>query len=178
MKTWNGYPEIFSSSQALEISRQYLLLRTVILQNIVAGPEFCKDSRFQWGSPYDIGSKRTNHQFGCFGEVCKSNILMPSKIPFIWKCVFLFFSFSFSSKIRDCVSNYASVGIFFLSSFSFFFFNRRIYESVNIFSLLLSGLQGYPSMEYLYLADSSLARVGSWKHLSICDFVLRNFVFF
>ena len=27
----------FSSSQALEISRQYLLLRTVILQNIVAG---------------------------------------------------------------------------------------------------------------------------------------------
>ena len=48
MKTWNGYPEIFSSSQALEISRQYLLLRTVILQNIVAGaPEFCKDSRFQ-----------------------------------------------------------------------------------------------------------------------------------
>ena len=28
---WNGYPEIFSFSQALEISRQYLLLRTVIL---------------------------------------------------------------------------------------------------------------------------------------------------
>ena len=32
----NGYPEIFSSSQALEISRQYLLLRTVILQKKVA----------------------------------------------------------------------------------------------------------------------------------------------
>ena len=29
---WNGYPERFSFSQALEISRQYLLLRTVILQ--------------------------------------------------------------------------------------------------------------------------------------------------
>ena len=27
----------FSSSQSLEISRQYLLLRTVMLQNIVAG---------------------------------------------------------------------------------------------------------------------------------------------
>ena len=32
-----GYPEIFSFSQALEISRQYVLLQTVILQNIVAG---------------------------------------------------------------------------------------------------------------------------------------------
>ena len=28
---WNGYPEIFSFSQALAVSRQYLLLRTVIL---------------------------------------------------------------------------------------------------------------------------------------------------
>ena len=28
----NGYPEIFSFSQALESARQYLLLRTVILQ--------------------------------------------------------------------------------------------------------------------------------------------------
>ena len=35
---WNGYPKVFFSfSQALEISRQYLLLRTVILQNTVAG---------------------------------------------------------------------------------------------------------------------------------------------
>ena len=32
-----GYPEMFSFSQALEISRQYLLLRTVSLQSIVAG---------------------------------------------------------------------------------------------------------------------------------------------
>ena len=67
----------------------------------------------------------------------------------------------FSSKSGDCVSNYASVGIFFLSSFSFFFFDRGIYESVNIFSLLVSRLQGYPSIEHLYLADSALARVGS-----------------
>ena len=37
VKTWNGYPENFSFSKALEISEQYLLLRTVILQNIVAG---------------------------------------------------------------------------------------------------------------------------------------------
>ena len=29
---WNGYPEIFSFSQALEISKQYVLLRTVILK--------------------------------------------------------------------------------------------------------------------------------------------------
>ena len=34
---WNGYPEMFSFSQALEISRQYLLFRTVILQKKVAG---------------------------------------------------------------------------------------------------------------------------------------------
>ena len=34
---WNGYPERFSFSQALEISRHYLLLRTVILQKKVAG---------------------------------------------------------------------------------------------------------------------------------------------
>ena len=34
---WNGYPESLSFSQALEISRQYLLLRTVILQKKVAG---------------------------------------------------------------------------------------------------------------------------------------------
>ena len=87
-----------------------------------------------------------------------------------------FFSFlSFSSKSGDCVSNYASWHIFFKF---FFFFDRRIYELVNIFSLLLSRLQGYPSIEHLYLADSSLARVGSQKHLSIYDFVLRNFVFF
>ena len=39
----------------------------------------------------DIGSKRTNHKFGCFGEVRQTNILIPSKILFIWKCVFLFF---------------------------------------------------------------------------------------
>ena len=38
---------------------------------------------------------------------------------------------------------------------------RLIYESVNIFFLMLSRLQGYPSIEHLYLADSSLARVGS-----------------
>ena len=38
---WNGYPEIFSFSQAIEISRQYLLLRTVILQKKFAGcPEW------------------------------------------------------------------------------------------------------------------------------------------
>ena len=29
---WNGYPEIFSFSQALEIFKQYVLLRTVILK--------------------------------------------------------------------------------------------------------------------------------------------------
>ena len=34
---WNSKPEIFSFSQALEISGQYLLLRTDILQKKVAG---------------------------------------------------------------------------------------------------------------------------------------------
>ena len=42
----------------------------------------------------------------------------------------------------------------------FFFLDRRIYESINVFSLLVSRLQGYPNIEHLYLADSSLARVG------------------
>ena len=56
--------------------------------------------------------------------------------------------------ISYCVSNNASVVYFFLSSFSLFFFDRRIYESVNIFSLLVSRLQGYPNIEHLHLADS------------------------
>ena len=104
-----------------------------------------------------------------------------------------FFSFLFFSKrcgggkqgpapawalISYCVSNNASVVYFFLSSFSLFFFDRRIYESVNIFSLLVSRLQGCPNIEHLHLADSQLARVGSQKHSSIYDFVLRHFVFF
>ena len=42
---WNSYPEIFSFSQALEISRQYLLLRTVILhrqkKKALSAPERC-----------------------------------------------------------------------------------------------------------------------------------------
>ena len=37
LDVWNGYPEIFSFSQALEISRQYLLLRKVISQKKIAG---------------------------------------------------------------------------------------------------------------------------------------------
>ena len=40
-----------------------------------------------------MGSKRTNHKFGCFGEVRQSNILIPSKIPFIRKRVFLNLTF-------------------------------------------------------------------------------------
>ena len=122
------------------------------------------------------------------------------------KCVFLFFFFS--SKSWDCISNYASVDIYIFKVLFLFSSShdslrcsrhthsskpfvqslyieglerlgrRLIYESVNIYSLLVSRLQGYPSIEHLYLADSSLARVGSQKHLSIYDFVLRNFVFF
>ena len=34
---WNGYPDVFSLSRTLEISRQYLLLRAVILQKKVIG---------------------------------------------------------------------------------------------------------------------------------------------
>ena len=45
-----------------------------------------------------MGSKRTNHKFGCFGKVCQSNSLIPSKIPFIRKCVFLNFVFFFFFK--------------------------------------------------------------------------------
>ena len=50
--------------------------------------QFCRDSHFE-ACHSDIGSKRTNHKFGCSGEVRQSNILIPSKIPFIRKCVFL-----------------------------------------------------------------------------------------
>ena len=90
---------------------------------------------------------------------------------------FFSFLFFFFKKWGLCFKLRISWHIFCLSSFSFFFFDRRIYESVNIFSLLLTRLQGYPSIEHLYLADSSLARVGSQKHLSIYDFVFRNFFF-
>ena len=72
-----------------------------------------------------------------------------------------FFSFLFFLQKVGTVFQITPAGIFFLSSFSFFFFDRRIYESVNIFSLLLSRLQGYSSIEHLYLADSLFARVGS-----------------
>ena len=41
----------------------------------------------------DIGSKRTNRIFGCFGNVRQTNIPIPTKIPFIWNCVFLNFFF-------------------------------------------------------------------------------------
>ena len=34
---WNSYPEIFSFFQDLELSKQYSLFRTVILQKEVAG---------------------------------------------------------------------------------------------------------------------------------------------
>ena len=89
-----------------------------------------------------------------------------------------FFSFLFFLQKVGTVFQRISWHIFFKVLFLFFFFNRRIYESVNIFSLLLSRLQGYPSIEHLYLVDSSLTRVVSQKHLSIYDFVFRNFVFF
>ena len=58
----------------------------------------------------------------------------------------------------DIILYNTSVVYFFLKLF--FFFDRRIYESVNVFSLVVSRLQGYPNIEHLYLADSSLARVG------------------
>ena len=48
-----------------------------------------RDSRFKAYHMHDIGPKRTNHKLGFFGEVCQLNILVPSKIPFLWKCVFL-----------------------------------------------------------------------------------------
>ena len=90
-----------------------------------------------------------------------------------------FFSFLFFlQKVGTVFQITHQLGYIFLSSFCFFFFERRIYESVNQFSLLLSRLQGYPSVEHLYLADSLLVRAGSQKHLSIYDIVLRNFVFF
>ena len=91
---------------------------------------------------------------------------------------FFSFLFLFLQKVGTVFQVTHQFAYIFLSSFSFFFFNRRIYKSVNIFSLFLSRLQGCPSVDHLYLADSLLSRVGSQKHLSICDFVLRNFIFF
>ena len=41
---WNGYPEIFSFSQALQISRQYLFLRTVTKKKVYK-IESVKDKR-------------------------------------------------------------------------------------------------------------------------------------
>ena len=78
---------------------------------------------------------------------------------------FFFFSKSWGGEAGaspsvgpDIILYNTSVVYFFLKLF--FFFDRRIYESVNVFSLVVSRLQGYPNIEHLYLADSSLARVG------------------
>ena len=46
-----------------------------------------------------IGSEWTKHKFGCSGEVRQSIILVPSKIPFIRKCVFLNFIIIFLQKV-------------------------------------------------------------------------------
>ena len=54
---------------------------------------------------------------------------------------------------------------------------RLIYESVNIFFLLLSRLQGYPSIEHLFLADSSLARVFFIEALIYLRLCLQRFCF-
>ena len=45
---WNGYPEIFSFSQALEISKQYVLLRTVILKKkkLLRASDLCLSFHF------------------------------------------------------------------------------------------------------------------------------------
>ena len=45
-----------------------------------------KDSRFEVYHS-DVGSKQTNHKYGWARST--SNICIPSKIPFIRKCVFL-----------------------------------------------------------------------------------------
>ena len=58
---------------------------------------------------------------------------------------------------------------FFKSSFSFFFFDRRIYESVNIFSLLLSRLQGYPSYKI-----TKIVRALSLAESSVCMRVCKH----
>ena len=66
-----------------------------------------------WAPAYDIGSKRTNHKFGCFGEVCQSNILILSNIPFIWKVYFFsffFFFFFFSKRCPGDIRVLLSVG--------------------------------------------------------------------
>ena len=82
------------------------------------------------------------------------------KDSFYLKMCVSFLFFFFLQKVGT-VFQITPAGIFFLSSFSFFFFDRRIYESVNIFSLLLSRLQGYSIIEHIFLDDSLFARVGS-----------------
>ena len=48
-----------------------------------------------------IGSKWTNHKFGCSCEVRQSIIFIPSKIPFSRKCVFLNFIIIFLQKVGE-----------------------------------------------------------------------------
>ena len=60
------------------------------------------------------------------------------KDSFYLKMCASFLFFFLLKKWGLCFKLRISWHIFFLSSFSFFFFDRRIYESVNIFSLLLS----------------------------------------
>ena len=174
MKTWNGYPEIFSSFQALEISRQYLLFRAVIFTEysrwmplsfvkIVVFSEVTIWYRIETDQP-SIWMLRRGLQVE-YSYAIKDSLYLKMCISF------LFFLFFFLKKLGRrgggpppawarmslyCVSNNTSVVYFFF----FLFWPSHIRVNKYI-SLLLSRLEGYPSIEYLYLADSSLARVGS-----------------
>ena len=60
--------------------------------------EWMKNLILSWAHLMILGSKRTNLKFGRFGEVRQSNIRIPSRIPFIWKCIFLNFNLFFSQS--------------------------------------------------------------------------------
>ena len=62
------------------------------------------------------------------------------KDSFYLKMCVSFLFFFFLQKVGTVFQITHQLEYIFLSSFSFFFFDRRIYESVNIFSLLLSRL--------------------------------------
>ena len=75
MHEWNGHVEIFSRPQVIEISRQYLLLRTDILQTKVVGCPcwFCMKQANQGRSQYEAnrGTCLSHLRFDPGSVLCK-----------------------------------------------------------------------------------------------------------
>ena len=78
---WNGHPEIFSLPQAIENSRQFLGLRTDILQKTVVGCPwcYCLESPFNLNQPCTGNLERVTLDFSIISVPCARQ--MQGKLP-------------------------------------------------------------------------------------------------